>query len=153
MNGGIYHMGFSRAADETGPQLEQPVAREMIAEQLLALARRNMSRKRASTPRRILWSHLELVIVKGMEGRIGWPTKLRRATDEDFARYALNCALLLNGMSPSWVPISRGSTVEQIRARKKRLLPGPIHSWMMLVRPNEATRKYITLIEGNWRVN
>ena len=121
----------------------------MIIEELLSLVQKRVKSKGTPATAKIYWKMMERAIENGMEGRIG--LKPRKPTDEDLSRWALNCALLSNGLNPHWRPLSPKTTITEARNRKKKALPRVIHNWMMLASPNEWTRDYVNLMEGSWK--
>jgi hypothetical protein len=123
----------------------------MILDEIEALAAAKKARKSQSESARFFWDRLLSAIRRGKEGRIGWPKHQRHATEEDMCRWALNCALLMNGLSPSWMPLlPNRKTIAQMKAKKAKELPKMIHNWMVLASPNEWTRGYACLLEGEW---
>lgn len=121
----------------------------MIIDDLLAFVQDRIKSKRTSANARMLWRNMERAIENGKRGRIGIVS--RKATDDDLCRWALNCALLHNGLSFHWMPLSPRTTITEARRRKKKLLPAAIHNWVMLSSSNEWTREYLNLMEGAWR--
>lgn len=120
-----------------------------MIDELLAFVQERIKSKRTSANARLLWRNMERAIENGKAGRIG--LRSRKATDDDLCRWALNCALLHNGLSFHWMPLSPRTTITQARSRKKKQLPEAIHNWMMLSSSNEWTREYLDLMEGTWR--
>lgn len=121
----------------------------MIIDDLLDFVRERMKSKRTSANARILWRNMERALENGKAGWIG--LRSRKVTDEDLCMWALNCALLHNGLSFQWMPLSSRTTITEARKRKKKQLPAAIHNWMMLSSSNEWTREYLDLMEGTWR--
>jgi hypothetical protein len=123
----------------------------MILEEIEALVVRKATRKSQRESARLFWTRIRKAIERAREGMMGWPHDRRHATEEDMCRWALNCALLMNGLSPSWMPLlPNRKTIAQMKAKKARKLPRAIHNWMMLATPNEGTRGYTCLLEGEW---
>jgi hypothetical protein len=122
----------------------------MILDEIEALVAKKEGRKSQSNSGRLFWMRLRRSIERARAGLLGWPHDRRHATEEDMCKWALSCALLMNGLSPSWMPLSNRNTIAQIKAKKAKELPGLIHNWMMLASPNEWTRGYACLLEGEW---
>jgi hypothetical protein len=125
----------------------------MILEEIEALVARKAARRSQRESERLFWTRIRRSIERAGEGLLGWPHDRRHATEDDMCRWALNCALLMNGLSPSWMPLLLNrKTIAHMKAKKARALPRAIHNWMMLASPNEWTCGYACLLEGEWHM-
>jgi hypothetical protein len=124
----------------------------MILDEIESLAFSKKNRKRQLESERLYWLRIHHSVGKARVGLLGRPFHYRHATEEDACLWALNCALLINGLSPSWVPLSNRKTVAEIK-KKVKTLPRSIHNWMLLASPNEWTKGYVCLLEGKWKVS
>lgn len=121
-----------------------------MIEALVELVEKKMRRRCQNATERHHWERLRHSIGRAKAG--GAPGRPRRAiNDEDVARWALNSALLLNGLSFHWMPLNNSTTISKARNEKRRRLPRTLHNMMMFLEPNESTREYISLVEGSRR--
>jgi hypothetical protein len=125
----------------------------MILDEIEALVARKAARKSQSESERLFWRRIRNSIGQARAGLLGRPYHYRHANEDDMCRWALNCALLINGLSPSWMPLlPNRKNMAQMKAAKARTLPRAIHNWMLLAPQNESTYGYACLLEGRWRM-
>lgn len=121
-----------------------------MIEEILGLVERKIARRWQPAVEKHHWERLRHAIRRASEGGApGWPR--RPANDEDHARWALNCALLINGLSFHWMPLVNSRTMKNAKGAPRRRLPRDLHNMMVLSPPNDSTRGYISLVNGGWR--
>lgn len=121
-----------------------------MIEELLKLIEGKIGRRRQPAVEKHYWGQMCHAIKRAQSGGSpGWPR--RAVNDEDISRWALNSALLINGLSYHWMPLSNRTTMSEAKKSKRKRLPRTLHNWMVLSTPNEYTREYISLVEGGWR--
>lgn len=120
--------------------------------EILKLVRAKAARRRQSDAERHHWTRMEHAIPRAMAGRLYMRGKDGRPTHEDITMWCLNCAMLINGLSYHWLPLSNRATLSEIKKRKRRKLPKPLHNMMLISPPNQWTRQYASLVGGGWKV-